>query len=547
MTDEKLDLFASLLEPPPERKPREPKRKSWRPKLGPIGQEVLKINSVEGNPSEAMVKLLYGERGSLKSGVSLHNVALHLYDHLLKPTHGKPHITPLAVICTIVRSAATEGGAWEKLFNLTLPEWFDGIGLEFTEPKQDDQKNRYAFVGNKFGTWSRVILKSIPHGENIKARIKGMEPSMFLFEEITETDSADYLNAPLQQLRRPTGSHRIYMANCNPADTGEEHWVWKTMVDDGADKERKIEIPKGGGRLKGTDPKFGVWHIPLTENVFWSAEEKKSYQNTLLVEAKGDPTAEDRLIRGIWTAKATGEGLFKQYFAHPIHVKGDAKKGEGLLPRAGYPIDISYDLGQVNSCATFMQLIPTAKKPIWIVIDEVDHLRERILYKLMAAEIIGKMRKWCQTPLPSNKGNPYQFSFRHTTDESALNQWRPNEGSYDAWDFEREFNKVSDEFGLGSVKMMGCPKGDGSIESRVRFLQSKLYEEQFFVSATCPNTIDMLRHLTEDPKKPGHPKRSRWIHKFDSATYGPFRMEFSGDTRNHLPTGAVAPTLTAIG
>ena len=31
---------------------------------------------------------------------------------------------------------------------------------------------------------------------------------------------------------------------------------------------------------------------------------------------------------------------------------------------------------------------PSARKPIWIVIDEVDHLRERILYKLMAAEII---------------------------------------------------------------------------------------------------------------------------------------------------------------
>jgi len=543
-----MQTLAALLDPPPGRKPREPKRKSWRPKIGPIGLDIMRTNSVPGNPSEAIVKLLYGERGSFKSGISLHCVVNHLYSDLVAPIAGKPHITPLAVICAILRSAATEGGAWEKLFSLTLPEWYDGIGLEFTEPKMDDQKNRYAFVGNKFGTWSRVILKSIPHGENIKARIKGMEPSLFLFEEITETDSADYLNAPLQQLRRPTGAPKIYMANCNPADSGEEHWVWRTMVNDGKDESKKIEIPNGGGRLKGTDPKFAVWHVPLTENVFWSAEEKRSYQNTLLVEAKNDTSAVDRLIKGIWTPRPTGEGLFKQYFSFDVHVKGDAKSSIGLLPRAGYPIDISYDLGQVNSCVSFLQLVPTAKKPIWIVIDEVIHLRERILYKLMAAEIIGKMRKWSEMPLPSNDGRPYKFSFRHTTDESAVNQWRPGgEGSYDAWDFEKEFAKVVNEFDGKSIKMLGCPKGAGSVESRVRFLQSKLYMDEYFVSATCPGHIEMLRHLEEDAKKPGNPKRSKYIHTFDAATYGPFRMEFSGDTRNTMQTSAYLPTITRLG
>lgn len=512
--------------------------------MGPIGLDIMRTNSVPDQPSEAIVKLLYGERGSFKSGISLHCVVNHLYSDVLIPQAGRPHVTPLAVICTIIRSAATEGGAWEKLFSLTLPEWFDGLGLDFTEPKQDDQKNRYAFVGNKFGTWSRVILKSIPHGENIKGRIKGMEPSMFLFEEITETDSPDYLNAPLQQLRRPTGAPKVYMANCNPADSGEEHWVWKTFVHDGKDESRKIEIPIGGGRLLGTEPKFGVWHVPLSENVYWTDEEKKSYQNTLLVEAKHDSTAVDRLIKGIWTPRPSGEGLFKQYFMPSIHVRGDLQKGEGLLPRAGYPIDISYDLGQVNSCVRFMQLIPTAKKPIWIVFDEIDHIRERILYRHMAAEVIGKMRKWSSANLPSNGGKPYKFSFRHTTDESAVNQWRPGgEGSYDAWDFEKEFSKVIEEFDGNSIKMLGCPKGAGSVESRVRFLQSKLYQEEVFVSATCTNTIEMLRNLEEDAKKPGNPKRSKFIHMFDSLTYGMFRMEFTGDTRNNLHTGPEAPKI----
>ena len=119
-----------------------------------------------------------------------------------------------------------------------------------------------------------------------------------------------------------------------------------------------------------------------------------------------------------------------------------------------------------------LQCIRTAIKNVWIIFDECDHLRERVIYKMLAWEVIERMRYW-------RRRVGYSFQYCHITDESAINQWRPGgEGSFDAWEFEREFNKVLTEFGkIGAdgnvepVKMLGCPQGAGSVAARVRTVQ----------------------------------------------------------------------------
>jgi hypothetical protein len=530
--------------------------------MGPIGYKVLQVRSVLNRPDDVLVKLLYGERASVKTGCLLHDLVVHCYDDVAKPVVGLPNLQPLAVICSLALATAKEGGAWEKLHSLILPEWADGMGLEFTDPKADQQKNQFCFIGNKYGGWSRVILKSIPHGENIKARIKGMEPSYFFLDEITDAGSPDYFFAPFQQIRRPTRGPRIFSAACNPADTGEESWVWKNMVAvpcrTAGNTEPEIpherihvreekygEMPKyAGGRLLGLDEQFHVYHFPVEENVHWKPPEIKAYQNTILAEARFDKSAIDRLIYGKWTPRPTGEGLFKEWFKPSIHVKGDSIKGIGLMPKPGYPIILGYDLGQVWSSITFTQRLPTAKSSIWQIFDEIDKEKQRILYKNLAGEVIEKMRWW-------RKKVGYDFQFIHITDESAINQWRPGggiEGSYDALVFEREFNKFQQEFGEREIKLLGCPKGAGSIAGRVQLLQSKLYQDEVFISATCQKARDMLMFLEADKKNPENPREtSRYTHKFDSLTYPLWRMEINPDFRIYMPTDAVAPSLISCG
>ena len=177
---------------------------------------------------------------------------------------------------------------------------------------------------------------------------------------------------------------------------------------------------------------------------------------------KSDPIERRRLIHGEWVDRPTGEGLFKEFFIPAVHLRGELVRGLGLKPIAGFPIILGYDLGQVFSSVTFLQLVPTREKPVWIVFDEVDHLGEKILYKRLAWEVIERMRFW-------RKLLDYDFQYMHITDESAVNQWRPGgEGSYDAWEFEREFAKVAEELGSREMRLLGCPKGAGSVAARVR-------------------------------------------------------------------------------
>lgn len=526
-------LGEAFMEPPPSRSPKQTKAVAWQPFLGPIGTQILLDRT-------SKFKLLYGERGSLKTGICLHDLVLHSYQDLLAPQRGKPWITPLAIICTITRSSATEGGAWEKLNSQVLPEWRDGIDLDFTDPKMDDQKNRYIFIANSFGGWSKVVLKSIPHGENIRGRIKGIEASYFFFDEIVEANSPDYFVVPAQQLRRPTGAPRQFVAACNPSDQGEESWVWKAFVQRPAKESgQQVTIPEGGGRLQGLPPEYGVYHVPLSENVHWSEAQKEEYRKTLMIESVNDESAIDRLIHGLWVARPTGQGLFKGFFNETLHVRGSAQRGIGLVPLAGFPLILGYDLGQVWHSITFMQMIPTKSgRTVWLVFDEVDRLNERVLFKVLAREVKERIRFW-------RKKCNHPFQVLHIADESAVNQWRPDSGSYDAWEFEKEFNRDL-EPGELRARIMGCPKGPGSVEARVRMLQSMLATEEVFISDTCPIAKKMLLGLDSEKDSPGRPRRGPWIHKFDSVTYPPFRFSM-GLSRKYLQTQGTAPSLFGCG
>ena len=181
---------------------------------------------------------------------------------------------------------------------------------------------------------------------------------------------------------------------------------------------------------------------------------------------------------------------------------------------------------------TFLQLVPTKEKLVWMVIDEADHLGERILYKRLVQEILQKMAKW-------DRRMSHSFKYQHISDSSSINQWHPGgEGSYDSWDIER--------FSDGKIKLQGCPKGSGSVEARVRILQSKLFQDEFYVSAVCQNTIDTLNNLEGDDKTGIKPKRSKYIHKFDSISYPLLKMELTG-ARNYLPQENVRPHLIHCG
>lgn len=471
----------------------------WHPDLNPTQQKIFDDSS--------RFVLGYGEKGSGKTIGFGHKVIRHAYEN---------NNALVMILSPSIRTGAE--GIWHDLETLVIPAWTEGIGLESSSAKLDpNTKDRHRWIGNRHGGWSKLLLISIPYAAAVETRIKGPAPSMIYVDELTQCDGKEYFTYPAAQLGRRRGIEgpQQYCASCNPE--GPSHWVYRTFFEDCYDED--------GGK----DEDFSVYHVPVTENVKRLPD---GYVENLYRILKTDPVEKRRLIDGEWVDRPTGESLFKEYFVPEHHIKGEESKGTGLTPMPGFPITIGYDLGQVYSSISFMQMIPTQDKTMWIIFDEMDYLGERHLYKRLAQEVCRRMDYW-------NRKVDHEFRYEHISDSSAINQWHPGgEGSYDSWDFERYSN--------GRIKMVGCPKGSGSVEARIRILQTKLFNDEVYVSGVCRLTIDMLTHLESDKKNPTKPRRSKYIHKFDAVSYPMLKLELNG-MKNTLQIDKHRPSLIHCG
>lgn len=479
-----IEAVARALAPDvePDHSPREHSDGGWHPSLNTTQDAIF------NDPAKFL--LAAGEKGSGKTVGLLYKLVRHCYENE----------NAFALIISPSIRTGKEGVLFD-LENMVLPSWEEGIGLEYTSSRLDpNTKDRHLWIANRHRGWSKVLLVSIPYAEAVEPRVKGMSPSFVYVDELTHCPGREYFTYVAAQLgrRRNIVGPQQYTASCNP--DGPSHWVHKVFYEECLDEETGDK-----------DEDFSVYHVPISENVKNLPEQYVKSLNQIL---RHDPVEQRRLLYGEWVDRPTGEAMFRDYFNSEIHVKGDEMRGTGLHPVPGHPIIIGYDLGQVNSSVTFMQVVPTHNGNVWLVFDEIDHIGEKILYKRLAQDIMRRMDYW-------SKSKDYEFRFQHISDTSAINQWHPGgTGSYDSWDMER--------FSDGRIKLLGCPKGKGSVEARVRLLGAKLFQDELYVSALCTNTVEMLIHLESDKKDAMKPKRSKWVHKFDSVSYPLLKLELNG-------------------
>lgn len=531
--DEALDALASEFGDQSEVQP-EPHhvrwKKGWRPKLNKPTQQAA-------YESKARYLLFHGERGSSKTIGALHKLVEHCYLNR----------NALAIIIVGVKRQAEEGGAWHKLTAEVLPIWRDGnrnkegklidegIGLEFTEPKTNTAKDVFIWVSNKWGGWSRILLLSMPVESFVADRIKGMEPSFVLVDEAQTLETEVYFTAVIQQLgRRPhidTVQQVVYCAN--PA--GPSHWLYK----------RFFEIP--------VDPETGAWnedyaefHFPIQENIH---NLPPDYWKNVLEACKNDPTEYARMVQGIWVDRPEGDALFALDFREELHMRGDVLKNQGLCPVKGHPLIFSYDLGAAHTSIHLKQIIPTKDKIYKLTVDEFDFVGQYMPYFRLVPKLIQRMKYW------EDRMN-CKFYFVHVSDDSAFNQYRAKEGSFDCWDIEQlskdyvnktfpgdENKELRERY---TIRMVAAPKGPHSVEARVRMTRDSLQQDEILISATCPKTREMFMKLEEDPDNRLKPKKSPFLHKFDSFSYGDFYF-LVGRGRFHPTTAAVKPQVYAMG
>ena len=467
----------------------------------------VRIEKIEGVESDLVDIEVPGPHTFCGNGLIHHNSHIGGGHKLVR--HLWRNFNALAIILVGVKSQATQGGIWEKLQTMILPEWKAGQGLEYTEVKFDLQKNPYIDVTNKFGGWSRVVLISAPVPEFLRKRIRGYEASYVFIDEITMLDSPVYFTAVVQQVGRRKGitDPQQLVAACNPE--GPSHWVyqrwWVLPLDDNGDY----------------NPKYQKIHLPSAQNPDKSPEFYE-YMETVRDATKGDPIEEARMIRGEWIDRPSGTALFKDYYVPQLHRVGEGRKR--ILPNPHFPVIIGYDLGTANNAITLMQQLPQADRMLWTVFDEMIETNRKIGYDALVLALMRRLAWW-------QRRVEAKFTFNHISDNSAFNQFRPGSqggGSYDVMDVERESRKHAERLGLPPIRMVPAPKFQGSVEARVRLLMNLLQREEIVFSCGCTKTLEMLQKLESEKQEEGKkydpslafsPRRSQYLHGFDSLTY----------------------------
>lgn len=505
-TDSGLEHYLERLE---EQQPPAPARvsesKGWYLHLNPTQQKIF--------DSAAEFILAYGEKGSGKSIGCLHALIRHCYEEK----------EALALILAPQIRTGKEGVMYDLMWCLDIwrnGNWADreqtkrrddGIGLEYTEPSLDPQtKDRIVYIANRHGGWSKVVLVSIPYAEVVEKRMKSLSPSFVYADELTELDSKDFFTYVAQQLGRRRGivGPQQYVASCNPE--GPSHWVYEVFWLDCLDPETEVR-----------DPAYEAYHVPIQEN----------YDNLppgyveKLNKLYKDPTDIERLLKGRWIDRPSGQAIFKPYFRQELHVKGDLRNGEGLIPFPGIPIVVTYDPGPMNYSIHFEQMVPTKTKVIWNVIDELNYVGQFTPDHLIVRDVLRRMEYW-----NSNFMNG-QAPFIHIADATAFTH-RRHDGTYDATRL-RDISKAQTN-GQTIIKVRSAiPPGHDaklSVPARVQMIVTMFLAETLFISAMCPKTIEMVRLLVSQTGKEGKydenlsltPKRSPYLHPFDSMSYGPY-------------------------
>ena len=521
-----LEVKETVVEEPVEEDHKKRWLAGWRPKRNPTQQL--------GHDTNAIFILYDGERASGKTTGALHDLVEHCY---LNATLG----------FVIVKEVgqATDGGAWSKLMQEILPCWKygnrdrdkhlvdSGLGIDYGTGKSGSDENSMLDAQTKKphvwmrainGGWSKLMLFSLPVAHQVKSKIKGKEPSFIVVDEAQTLEDGDYFNMIVPQLGRRGGlAGRQKIIFCANPD-GPSHWLYKKFFIDPVD-------PK----TREWDGRYARFHVPITENLHNLPD--GYYEDYVLPAVKGDKIEEARMVRGEWVDRPRGQALFRDDFSEELHVRGDALEGRGIMPVKGIPIIISYDPGGANTSIHFLQVVPTRDKVYKITLDEMDYVGRYVPYHKLVPEVIQRMQRW-----EAVTGSPQRWI--HVSDDSAFNQYRSKDGSFDCWDIEKlskeyvERHKLPDRF---LIRLRAAPKGANSRAARVRMVRDALQAEEWLVSATCLRTKEMLMNLEQDPEDALAPKPGTvFTHKFDSNTYG-FFWATVGRGRFQVQTAEVQP------
>jgi hypothetical protein len=289
----------------------------------------------------------------------------------------------------------------------------------------------------------------------------------------------------------------------------------------------------GAVDVNGTpyDDKYGVWHVPMTENIFM--EDKEAYLDRVMQECKLDPTAYDRNILGRWVPKMIGSALFEGYFSKGHHVRGEeGKSGLNPIPYENdikNPIIVGHDPGAVNVSKVFCQRHRLGDKYFWRVLSSYATVGKKLTIEQTVKNLLDKM-----VDMNTKAGVP--LPFMHIGDAQGWTHWN-EQGDFaykKYFDISKHLIETAPKYkDLTPIRVIPPRKSGGSVRERVNSLRDKLLSDEMVVSATAEEVVNMFMMLKKKKNDVDEPLKtlSGEIHTFDALSYAIYYFDLIGKTR----------------
>lgn len=460
----------------------------WTPRLYPKQMDVFNCFK--------RFLLVHGPRRSTKTWGCMHKILRHAFDY---------NNARVAMVCPTQKNAKS-GGVWLDLTEIAIPEWVKAnIGFAVTEgPKMTgDTRMSYVKIRNRYGGESEIQLHSLDYVHDVEEKFKGTKFSMFYFSELDNFNDPIVFKTTIQSLRMtpeiPYEAHQ-WIGDTNPPEDGPQNWMYKVWFEDA----KKENHPKPEYQAR-----FGEIPFTLDDNIEMDPRDREDLVESL----KGDQNLYNRYVLGLWV-NDTSKGVFKDVFVPTRHVLGDISSGNKsewdiITPTPNcHQLYIGLDPGDVNHSCSIIESIPTASgNPIYSMIDEVVSVGKQVSLKEFGDAVIRAMDFWENWMTTHHNRKPQWKCWS----DSSVFRYKSAADSDEALVLRNMSN--------GRIQPRAAAKFTGSVETRVRILHRLLWENRFYISAQCTETIDMLRHLRKGNTKlePIAPRSLK--HPFDSLTY----------------------------
>lgn len=482
---------------------------AWTPNLAPRQWDVFNCFS--------RALLVAGGRLTGKTVSVCHKVWRHLWD------------TPGARVALVSRTqrVAKMGGVWEDLIKISGPEWMEsgmigetGVPIEYTTrdgagrpgPKTElSTRSAFLRIRNRWGGESELILYSLDDDDEVEAKLKSTRFSLIWFSELSNFKNRKVFDVSRLQLRMPhlNFEDHQWIADTNPAEEGEDSWIWKLWYEERTRKDHpKPEFQEG----------LQLIEFRLADNIFLDKRQIDELEGTYST----NPGEYDRNVRGIWTKGTASNGkIFADLLSDDMFIDGAIE-----VSKDTEELYCGWDLGNVYSSFVILEKRNISNGDVWLVLDEVHVVDERVSTAEFTGMALSKM-----LALEAFYGRT--FKWIHWSDNTALTVYRPGIDGFDASEVLRASG--------GQIELQAVDKPAESVRACVKILRRKIREKRFFVGRNCPRVIGMLENLSAGKKYAV--EDTAWKDAFDATRYVIWaveRDEITDDQVSSSSRGGVA-------